>query len=357
MSQSTRRVRVRSLALCVVMACGAAVNAQNQTPRPTPRSVGHQGVSARMPGMPNRPMTLPIHRQYPRTGGQTSVPATAVTPHAVPGRLGDTLVYRHGDYHRTGGGLHVDGAYDGDDWKLRIHLGGGGLVRLPDGTVYYPHGGLSHGYYRRGGVVYYNPGWYYDTGRYWSSRWSSRPVDGVLTQYVDPSLLTRPQPPAPQPPSEPERELTPLETARLLMRADEAEDAIDAFRDHLEQDPEDVRAMRAMAVAMLEAGRLSDGVSLLALAYRTDAMLARTPLDLEELGLDQHRRFDRLLGRVLGYAKRTDAASAHLAGVALLQGDRKASGALRVLDRAAEAGLREDIADAFRRELGVVAGG
>ncbi|MFG0259396.1 MAG: hypothetical protein ACF8LK_03505, partial [Phycisphaerales bacterium JB041] len=208
----------------------------------------------------------------------------------------------------TDNGVRLDGAYEDGNLALRFHVGTGTTL-LPDGTVLYPRGVYSTGYYLRSGDYgtgyRYNPYWYYDCGRYWSSR----PVDGVLARQVDPTLLMVPQPQTPAQQAEPERELTALERAHAAFAAENTDRAIQAFRDHLLDDPEDVNAIRALGLAMLDAGRLSDGTAMVAMAYRTDALLARSPVDLDELGLGA-RRHDRLLSRVLAYAKRTDASSA-----------------------------------------------
>lgn len=321
---------------------GASSATQNGTPA---RSVGHQGQRVRMPGMANPGRSLPIQRQL-------TLPGLSPTPQGV----GQPVVGHPGVYPvrvRTGDGVQVNGSYEDGNLALRFHLGSGATL-LPDGSVLYPRGVYTTGYYLQSGGhgsgYRYNPYWYYDSGRYWSSR----PIDGVLTRQIDPTLLMTPQPQAPAQPAEPARELTALELAHAYVAADEADRAIQAFRDHLVDDPEDVDAMRGLGLAMLDAGRLSDGTAMVALAYRTDALLARSPVDLDELGLGA-RRHDRLLSRVLAYAKRTDASSAHLAGVVLLQAEGKIAGATRVLDRAERAGLDEGIVDALRRELGTPA--
>lgn len=357
----TRAIRSAFVFLAVVGFAAAAPDAraqqrssgQSNSGGGTPvRGHGVQGQRASLPG-PNRSGGSLLNRQLTLPGLQPAPQRSGGGVSATVGGPG---------YFRSGGvadGFHADGVYDDGDLSLRFHLGSGAVL-LPDGRVYDPRTGystriLTNGTYlytgRSGYGPYSNRYWYYDSGRYWSTL----PVDGVLTRQVDPTLVMRPQPQQVVPvPAEPDRELTALERARAYLRADEADKAVTAFRDHLAEDPEDVNAMRSLGLALLDAGRLGDGTAMVALAYRTDAMLARTPVDLEELGLER-RRHDRLLSRVLAYAKRTDAGSAHLAGVVLLQAEGKVAGASRVLDRAARAGLDEDIVDAFRRELGTPA--
>lgn len=348
-----------ALVMCAVfclMMSGGMAQAQNTSGGQTSggkgipaRSVGHQGARVRLPGMANPGRTLPIHRQLTLPG---------LSPVPVNGGVQPGYVGRPGVYLPSSGngGVTLDGSYEDGDLSVRFHLGNGATY-LPDGRVYYPYrtGVYTEGVYLQSGAYRggyrYNPYWYYDSGRYWSND----PVDGVVIRQLDPTLLMRPIPqPAAAPAAEPEIELTAIERAQLLMRADRAEDAIDAYEEHLKEDPEDVDAIRVMGIATLEAGRIDDGTALIALAYHTDALLARKPVDLEEIGLGA-RRHDRLLGRALAYAKRTDAGSAHLAGVVLLQAEGKTAGATRVLDRAERAGLDADITDAFRRELGTPA--
>jgi hypothetical protein len=340
--------------LCLA-ATGPTVIAQSETGQRSvqkgipARTIGIQGQRARLP-VPGNSGRTPIQRQ-------TTLPGLSTNTSSVGGGAGGQpgIVVRPGGYVHHGSGVRLDGSYDDGGLSLRFHLGNGARL-LRDGTLYYPAGRYSTGVYtegtylhtgRYGSGYHYNPYWYYDSGRYWSTQ----PIDGVMTRQLDPTLLMRPQPQQVMQPAEPPRELTPLELARVYFAADEAEKAIEAFRDHLAEDPEDVDAMRSLGLAMLDAGRLSDGTAMVALAYRTDALLARSPVDLDELGLGA-RRHDRLLSRALTYAKRTDASSAHLAGVVLLQAEGKTAGAIRVLERAERAGLEEDITDAFRRELG-----
>lgn len=312
----------------------------NSAGRPTgipARGVGQQGVRVRMPGMANPGRSLPIYRPSIEPGFTPVAPGSVGgVPVVVPGFVGDRAGYVVRD------GLVIRGSYEGDRLGIDFRVGGfAGLTR--DGRVVLLPSGLYPRTYYHGG---YNPGWYYDCGR----RWSSRPVDGAYAVYADPSLLSRPTR-APQSPPAPEPERTDLEWAWHHLASGEAEEAVRAFEAHLEGDPEDVAAVRGLGLALFESGRLSDGISMVALAYRTDALLARRPIGMDEVGLDA-RSYRRMLGRALAYARRTDAPSAHLTGLVLLQADGKVAGALRVLERAERAGLEMRIADAFRRELG-----
>lgn len=314
-----------------------------QTTQPSSRG-GLLGQPAVLPNVLGWNRSLPIERQITLPGLPAGTP-TVYQPGTVgvPAVVGGRHYYNHD-------GVWVDGSYDGDDLRLRFHLGTGADLLRRGRYYYYPTAYTNRGYYYRDGRLCYDPSWYYyRTG----VSLSTGPVDGVLTTRVDNSLRSTPV--APQPPAPlPEVELTAIERARLLMAADEVEDAIESFRDHLDEDPEDVEAMRDLGVALVEAGRTEDGVAAIALAYRTDPLLARSVFDLTGLGLEG-RRYDNLLSRVLLLARKVDSGSAHLAGAMLLQADGKVAGAARVLDRAERAGLGDEVVGPLRRELGIPA--
>jgi hypothetical protein len=316
--------------------------APRQQAAPPSSRGGLMGVPAKLPNVLGRNRSLPLERRITLPGlpaddhpGSGPIVGPIGSPGWHPGWDRDCDII-------SGGGLVVDGRIVSGDWKVGFHLGGPTIIDCDKDDGHHHH---DHHWYR--GIPWrYGYGSWYRTGA----------IDGVYTQPVDYSLrmpqLTQP----PAPPPQPERELTALERAELLIAVEELGGAISAYRDHLAADPEDVQAMRALGVAMIEHGRMEDGVAMVALAYRTDPMLARTPLDLGALGLDG-KRYDSLLARVLGFAKRIDSGSAHLVGAMLLQADGKVSGASRVLERSENAGLEGAIADAFRRELGRAANG
>ncbi len=300
-------------------------------PPPTPSRGGLMGVPARLPNVLGRDRSLPLERRITLPGLYPDDPGPQ--PFPVPGAVGRPDWHGWHDGCEVDGGLTIDGKYSDDHWKLRFHLGSPTIDRCD--PPYY------HRYWP------YYP-WYYSYGSYLNTY----PIDGYYTQTADYSLLY-PQLTQPQPqPQEPAPELTSLQRAQLFMQADALDAAIEAYRDHLENDPEDVESMRALGLAMLEDNRFEDGVAMIALAYRTDPLLARVPLNLASLGIDG-RRYDNLHSRVLNFAARTDSASAHLARSVLLQAEGEVRGAIRVLQRAEKAGLAAEILDALRRELGM----
>ncbi|MBK7403945.1 MAG: hypothetical protein IPJ41_04770 [Phycisphaerales bacterium] len=320
--------------LLAVAGLGAGAFGQSQSQLPTPQG-GLSGQRADFPNVLSPDATLPINRHITLPGLPTAPGPNRVAP--VPAVVGGPGTVVGTD------GVRINGQYNNGDFSLNFHLGSGLRGVVQPGVLY----GRDGYYYAPYGWSRTSPWWRYRYGEYYSNA----PVDGVLTQRVDYSLrapqLTQPPAPAQEPP----RELTAIEKARLLMAADELDSAIASYRDHLDTDPEDVKAMREMGLAMIEDDRPDDGVAMVALAYRTDPSLARAPIELAPLGLDG-RRYDSLLAKALQFARRTDSGSAHLVGAILLQADGKYSGAARVLDRAEKAGLSGDVLDPVRREIG-----
>jgi len=343
--QSGNRVFIRSAMLVGLLAVAAGaqqVTTTVQTTLPSSRG-GLIGQPAVLPNVLGRNRSLPIERLITLPG----LPAGTPTAH-LPGSFPVPAIVGRNIFH-DGDGLRIDGRYDDDNLALRFHLGTGYALH-ERGLHDYPSTSSGRGYYLRDGRIYYDPSWYYYRS---GVSLSTGPIDGVLTSRTD-ATLRSPRTPQPAVVVEPEVELTVIERARLLMGAEELDEAIESFRDHLDEDPEDVQAMRDLGVAMIEAGRAEDGIAAIAMAYRTDPLLARSALDLAGLGLEG-RRYDNLLSHVLLLARKIDSGSAHLAGAMLLQADGKVAGAARVLDRAERAGLADEVVGPLRRELGIPA--
>lgn len=336
------RVAIAALTgAAVILCCTQSVLGQSS------RRSGLSGVPARLPNVLGFDRSLPIERQITLPG----LPGSP-TPTFAPGVVGVPAVVGGSYGYAVRDGVSVDARYEGDRLSLDLHLGtdarrfltpprGYRSVVGPDGRCYYIP--ISRGYY-------YPNQYYLTSGTYFSTR----AVDGGGYRYPDPSLAGTPTPVPAQ--AAPAPELTDLERASLAHRLDELDIAIRAYRDHLEEDPEDMQALRALGLALLESGDQEDAIATLGLAYHTDPALARTAADLESLGITG-RRFDSLLGRAMGLARRLDSGRAWLAGLVLLQADDKLSGAARVLREAERAGLEMEICEAFEREIGRPAAG
>jgi hypothetical protein len=254
-----------------------------------------------------------------------------------------------------GTGISVGGRYDDGALRLAFRVGAPVIYR-----------GTPWGICNQGNIYYwsanrwnsYNPPWYRQAvfGTYRGS-----------TQYIDPAL-TNPTLPAPptnwtgqsptgqipggqQPNAQPPEPPTAPEIAVLALRARQPEIAVRTLRYHLRTESGDARALRLLAVALLETRDFDDAASVMRLAYRTDPGLAAFALDFNELGYSQ-REARALLVRTVTYANRVNSASGLLSVAVLMQGEGREQPALNVLARAARAGLEPEVLDRLRDELG-----
>ncbi len=372
--------------MLVVHAAGAQSDSSPQNTPPqthTRNTLG--GVHVSLPNVLGSNKTPPLQRHNTllgRAGNRGVIFAPIIVPYTndsfnyfIPPNVytNDGYTYSTGSY--------LNGSYNGDKFSLRLHIGSDPAALFygfHDGSLYYNnyvyaspgyHAYVDgHGRYRvvpniiryvpyypwygvgYWGVGYYNP--YANYNPYLG------PIDGTLTQNQQ---LTYQIQQLQQQIATQQKQLDAKKVKRTLIeraRDDHAHNnldkAINEYREHLRQDNEDVTAMRDLALAMLEAGRLEDGAAMISLAYHTDPLLARTPIDFKAIGFTR-QRYDRLLGRVMAFANRTNSPSSWLAGMVLLQSNNKMSGATRVLLKAKRAGLDDEIADAFERELGIPA--
>lgn len=204
------------------------------------------------------------------------------------------------------------------------------------------------------------------TVTYSPSNWFAPSVGGPAqapeTQVVfDPQFpITDPNailtlPPGPTPSS---GTFTPVPPAppTLLDQADdrfEARDyagAADLYRQHLIVEPSDAWAMRAMAISLFLAKRPDEGAAAMNRAYTMSPDLADHPMPPAAFprGLTQVRD---AVGVATAYAERMRTDDAWLMVAVLLQSSGQPKGALKMVDRAAAAGLAPIVADRLRAAL------
>jgi hypothetical protein len=163
---------------------------------------------------------------------------------------------------------------------------------------------------------------------------------------MDPSLVAAvAPPPAPAPvvyDSEAER-------GDAMLRAGYAAEAITTLRAYLDANPHDAYAMRSMGLAMIARNQVSDGVALVAHAYRTEPALAAYPLPVDAFGTPADLR--RILERVSVHANRTNMPSGWLALAALMQAENRNQLAIRMVERAKQAGLEPEVASQMSAAL------
>lgn len=232
-----------------------------------------------------------------------------------------------------GSGLTVDGTYRGEKWGIDFHLGTGqsthtGAGRCDDDRM---PGGYSYPY----PVGYTRGAWY-----------STPP------QQAQPQVIVLPAPmtstpatpePAPAPPTD-------LERAHIFLQDGDAPRAIAAFTLHLGSQPEDARAMRLLAAALLLDKRTDDGVAMMRSAYRAEPALARAPLRAEELGLREAGLRDLVIRAVM-HANRLGSGSSWWTVTVLMQAQGKAEQARAMLDRAKTQGIDADLDAAMTAAL------
>jgi hypothetical protein len=136
-----------------------------------------------------------------------------------------------------------------------------------------------------------------------------------------------------------------------LMRGDAARGA-DELRVHLREHRDDGRALRLLAVALVERGEPVDAAAVMRMAHEMDPALATESLGLATLGYDEVRLRD-LVDRSVIHAHRvksrrsSEAASAWLVVGVLMREQGRDDLAREMVKRARGAGLREDVADSL----------
>jgi hypothetical protein len=155
-----------------------------------------------------------------------------------------------------------------------------------------------------------------------------------------PAAAVEPPPPAP---------LTGRALGDAHLYWDQPDQAIAAYQGHLAQNPADHRALRMLGLALIDAGRLQEGIATIGLAYDREPQLAGMPLPQEIYGSTDDLR--RNLNRVSVYANRVNNASAWLTLALLMQIENRTLPASRMLDRAEQAGLSPEVVGPMRAAL------
>ncbi|MCC6661742.1 MAG: hypothetical protein IT437_12750 [Phycisphaerales bacterium] len=299
-----------------------------------------------------------VRSGQPRTngfqGGPPVPPAAPVQPRP-DGRIGFPRSPRDSGWSRGpsgGGGARVDGRFDDDTFRMRFHLGSdlGAPNRWWDDGGDRRHGDWrddGHDWWRRRGWPRRVIVWPYYYGNY-GSYGIGWPYGNVYDPYLTRPTYDYPPPPREQPPAL--ENLSPRELGALALRTGEPEAAIEAYRKHLDESPEDADAMRRLGVAMIDARKIRDGVAMIALAYRTDPRLCGKELPRTLVGGAADLR--TLVNRASIYANTTGSASAWLAMAVLAQAEGRDHVAARMVERARDAGLDPALADKFIAALG-----
>ena len=178
--------------------------------------------------------------------------------------------------------------------------------------------------------------WYWD--RYRPYGYASGPVESRTGQ-VDWSLL-----PGVNPQNErgasaelPKAAPTKLELAHEAVVTKKFDEAAALYREHLKASPEDVEAMRELAVCMVEGKESGAGLAMLRDLYTKDPTLADRPFSGEAMGIDASR-LRELVVKVSPIANKVKSPSAWLAIVVMMQAEGRKPDALRAIQKAKVAG-------------------
>ncbi len=260
-------------------------------------------------------------------------------------------------YDHRGGSWHDGVYYRSRDWygpEYRpVYVGG--YYYTP--RLYWGWDHASWWGFPRGGGRYYPPvtysgdRWYVRTypSRYWgwptyySYDWYWGPIDG------QPSSAYYPQTEPGSPGAAPTVELTGVELGMALLEAGVLEGAISELRAHLAEDPEDYAAMRVLGAALIENREARDGFAMIRMAYGSDPTLAETRLD-GRLFASVSRLRDVVRDAVRA-AHREPSSSAWLSVAVLMQAEGRDPVALKMIQRAKDHYLSEEIALAMEAAL------
>lgn len=212
----------------------------------------------------------------------------------------------------------------------------------PDWSDKPGHGG-GHCDHKHGCVCIWYPSWgWWGWG---SSRyWHSFPRYGTFYGPVGRELETA------QPETPDEAEMTPLELGWAWMAAGDAERAAEWYRKHLDEHPTDVEAMREYAMVLVELGRMTDAVAVLGYAYDRVPGLTAFGVSGRFWG-ESPARLRRSVNDAVRYAHRASSGNAWLLVAVLMQSEGRDSVALRMVDRATDAGLSAAVGDRLRAAL------
>jgi hypothetical protein len=233
------------------------------------------------------------------------------------------------------GGLLLNGSYAGDRLRLAFHLGSDAFSRPFHHNHGYP---IVFTYPTYWGY----PGWWYDDYRsYFGYRYGNIYGNGYTpepTTYVPP---TPPQAETPVP-------STSRELGDTYLRAGDPRAAVHAYEAHLKQYPGDEDAMRALGVALIDNGQTTEGVAMVAMAYKSEPLLADRPVSRD---LFRGDALARDLARASIYANRSRSSSGWLTVAVYMQAQGRDDLARTMVERARAAGLETAVVDRLTAAL------
>jgi hypothetical protein len=279
--------------------------------------------------------------------------SSALADWSIRGNLGSGWGGGGWGGHCNPGGLNVSGSYRGSKWSINANLGSGwfGGHHGGSGSVWSGWGGGwgsgygSSGSWSHTGYPYvWRDGWPVYT-RYYPYGYASGPVESGRPP-VDWNLLpgVTPQPAPGTPVTPPPPPPTTLDRAHAAGQSNDLAAAADLLREHLKTKPEDVEATRQLAMVLIENKDIDAGVALLRDLYVKDPTLADRPYLGVPIGQDAGRLRD-MTAKLVARAHKLKSPSAWLGVVLVMQAEGRKPLALKMLDRAKDAGIERAVSD------------
>lgn len=242
----------------------------------------------------------------------------------------DINFYTH--HSSPNGWWYMYGDYNGDGYTDYVCTNGYNSVYWYGWSGYYWGASPWYGWYgnRYGSSFRYTWWWNSVPDRYRGAVYGS---NGDLS--TEPGYSSMPTDQQAMPDAIP---LSAVEVARLEMSIGEPGVAIDAYRAHLSEYPNDWRAVRELGLAMFRLGDRGDGIAMVSYAYSMDPELAydAVPASLFE---DSSRLIRDAVIDAVGWGHRNPSASAWLTVAVLMQAEGRDGPGLRMIERAREFGL------------------
>lgn len=136
---------------------------------------------------------------------------------------------------------------------------------------------------------------------------------------------------------------TDLTKADAALAAGRASEAAALYEAHLKQNADEaLGAMVRHGLALIESGRVSEGIAVVYQAYESDHGLADNSLRLAIPEWSEHR-IRTMVSRVVGHANRNQSASSWLVVALLMEAEGRASLANQMLDRSVGFGLDQSL--------------
>ncbi len=326
---------------------GVPAYAQPQGPfPPTPQNpVTPVPPIGRPPVYPHCGMWVPrtgptVDNGAANQGFVSQVGGAVGNPHALGSNRGVVVV--------NDAGFFAGGRVEGDHFRLGFTVG--------SSPFQFDRFGCCHSVWRcndlwGSNLIFYNGyGWY---APYWYGYNWNGPIFGYETRvdpaYVDPFAGMAPRTPLTTvPPTAP---ATAKDRGDILLRDGLAEQAIDAYKEHLAANADDADTIRRYALALIVDKRFEEGVAMMGLAYQRDVeKLAGMPLD-GTLVPGGKTGLRNTVNSTVAFANTARSGSSWLTVMVMMQAEGRSAVALKQLDKARAAGLDREVANVMEKTL------